>query len=148
MSFQRKTRAGGKALYFYCSYEAWLAVAQKLTTSINDKKRNIGIISRIKITKNKFNGKIREIDLPIFYNYGVDDIGACVDFLIAEKHWAKSGSGRIDAREFQVSLFRDKLVEAIDSKDWTDRLHQITEKVWSGIEKQLEGKRKPKYGGE
>lgn len=145
MSFQRKTRAGGKALYFYCSYECWLAVAQKLTTSINDKKRNVGIVSRIKVTKNKFNGKVREIDLPIFYNYGVDDIGACVDFLIAEKHWQKTGSGRIDAREFSVSLFRDKLVEMIDAKGWIDRLHQITEKVWGEIEAQLGTKRKPKY---
>jgi hypothetical protein len=123
----------------------WLAVAKKLAININDRKRNIGIVSRIKITKNKFNGKMREIDVPILYSFGVDDIGACVDFLIAEKHWAKSESGRVDAHEFQASLFRDKLVEVIDSKGWTDRLHQITEKVWNGIEEQLEGKRKPKY---
>jgi recombination protein RecA len=145
MSFQRKTRAGGRALTFYCSMEMWLAVAKKLAININDRKRNIGIVSRIKITKNKFNGKMREIDVPILYSFGVDDIGACVDFLIAEKHWAKSESGRVDAHEFQASLFRDKLVEVIDSKGWTDRLHQITEKVWNGIEEQLEGKRKPKY---
>lgn len=148
MSFQRKTRAGGRALTFYCAVEFWMAVAQKLSININDKKRNIGIVSRIRITKNKYNGKMREIDIPILYSFGVDDIGACVDFLITEKHWTKTGSGRIDAREFQVSLFRDKLVEAIDSKGWTDRLHQITEKVWNGIEEQLGGKRKPKYGGE
>jgi RecA/RadA recombinase len=146
MSFQKRTRAGGKALYFYCSYEAWLAVAQKLSTKINDKNRNIGVISRIKITKNKFNGKVREVDLPIYYDYGTDDIGACVDFLIGEKHWSKNANGGIAADEFKTVSTRTKLISLIEGKGLTDRLHAITQKVWLEIEEKLKLGRKPKYG--
>lgn len=146
MSFQRKTRAGGKALYFYCSYEMWLAVAQKLTTKINDKNRNIGVVSRIKITKNKFNGKVREIDLPIYYSYGVDDIGACIDFLISEDHWDKNANGGITASELKLTTTRNKLISIIEEKNWVNNLHKVTQSVWLEIEEKLKLDRKPKYG--
>ncbi len=145
MSFQRKTRAGGKALYFYCSYEMWLAVAQKLSTKINDKSRNIGVVSRVKITKNKSNGKVREVDLPIYYSYGVDDIGSCVDFLVAEKHWRKSGSGNIDAQELNIMATRTKLIREIENRQAVGRLHKVVEKVWREIEGKLNLDRRPKY---
>ncbi len=148
MSFQRKTRAGGKALTFYVAVEAWLAVAQKLSTKINDKNRNIGVISRIKISKNKFNGKVREVDVPIFYDYGCDDISACIDFLISEGHWSKNANGGIVADEFKVVSTRTKLIALIEEKGLTDRLHAITQKVWLSIEEKLKLDRKPKYGGD
>jgi recombination protein RecA len=148
MSFQRKTRAGGKALYFYASYEMWLAVAQKLSTKINDKNRNIGVVSRIKITKNKYNGKVREVDLPIYYSYGVDDIGACIDYLVGEGHWDKNGNGGIVASELKMTCTRNKLIDVIEEKDWVGNLHKVVQSVWLEIEEKLKLDRKPKYGGE
>lgn len=145
MSFQRKTRAGGKALYFYCSYEMWLAVAGKLSTKVNGRNHVQGVVSRTKITKNKFHGKIKEVDLPIYYDLGVDDVGACVDFLIREGWWRKSGSGMVKATELRLELTRVKLIKAIEEKSFIDRLHMITEEAWLSIEEKLKLDRKPRY---
>jgi recombination protein RecA len=150
MSFQKRTRAGGKALYFYCSYEMWLAIASRLTKKINDKNRAIGVATRIKITKNKHNGKVREIELPIYYSYGMDDIGGCVDFLVEENHWDKNKStGSITAGELRLEkATRAKIISTIEERDWTKRLHELTQSVWLEIEEKLKLDRKPKYGGE
>jgi recombination protein RecA len=148
LSFQRKTRAGGKALYFYCSAELWLGVAQKLSIKVNDKNRNIGVLSRIKISKNKYNGKVREIDLPVLYDYGCDDIGACIDFLVSEGHWSKNANGGITAGEFGLTATRTKLLDIVDDKGLVGKLHELTETVWLAIEEKIKSGRKPKYGGE
>lgn len=146
MSFQRKTRAGGKALTFYVAVEMWLAVAQKLSIKVNDKNRNVGVLSRIKISKNKYNGKVREIDTPILYDYGVDDIGACVDFLVSEGHWSKNANGGITAGEFGLTATRTKLLDIVDDKGLVGKLHELTQDVWLSIEEKISSGRKPKYG--
>ncbi|MDD5038116.1 MAG: hypothetical protein PHN78_02220 [Dehalococcoidales bacterium] len=146
MSFQRKTRAGGKALTFYCAYEEWLAVAQKLSIKINDKNRNTGVVSHIKITKNKANGKLRELSLKILYSYGVDDINSCVDFLIEEGTWTKNGTGHITSEGLGYQPMRqDKLVSFIEQEDKVAKLHAICQATWLDIEQQLISKRPPKY---
>jgi len=145
MSFQRKTRAGGKALYFYCSYEMWLAVAGKISAKINDKPRVIGVTSRIKCTKNKATGKLREVDLPIYYSYGLDDVGSCVDFLVGEGHWPKGGSGTITAPELNLSGVRSKLIREIEESSKHGLLSATVQKVWLDIEAKMVLPRNPKY---
>ena len=145
MSFTSRTRAGGKALYFYCATEMWIAIEKRLTVVVNDKPRVVGVQSKIKITKNKYNGKEREISLPIFYDIGVDDVGSCVDFLIAEKWWTKSGSGVIDAKELKRNETRAKLIKTIEENDLIPALHRITQKCWLSIEEKLKLDRKPRY---
>ena len=145
MSFQKRTRSGGKALYFYCSYEMWLAVARQLNTNINNKPRNIGVISRIKGTKNKSSGKSREIDVPIFYDYGLDDIGSCIDFLISEGWWESSKSGMITAKEFDIICQRTKLINTIEEKNLIGKLQRVTAACWMDIETRLKIDRKPKF---
>jgi len=146
MSFQRKTRAGGKALTFYAAYEMWLAVAGKLSTKVNNHNHVQGVISKVKITKNKANGKIREIPMKIYYSYGIDDIGTCIDFLIDEGVWPKDSTGRINARGLSSQPTRyDKLVAFIEQENKVEKLHLICQEAWLDIEQQLTLKRAPKY---
>ena len=145
MSFQRKTRAGGKALTFYCAVEMWLAVARKLSIKINDKNRNIGIINHIRITKNKYNGKMRELSLRILYSYGIDDINSCIDFLIEERVWTKTGTGHIISDGLFQPARQDKLVSLIERENKIKKLHAICQTTWLDIEQQLISKRPPKY---
>jgi RecA/RadA recombinase len=147
MSFQRKTRAGGKALTFYASYEIWTAVERKVKVKIGEKNRTIGVVCRAKITKNKATGKIREeLSLPIYYDYGVDDIGACVDFLVSERVWPKSGTGKIEATTLGISATRDKLIRAIEDKDsFVHKMRRQVEQTWEKIEEAVRLDRKPKY---
>lgn len=147
MSFAPKTRAGGKALEFYCSYEMWLAVVQKFSEKVGEKRYGTGILSRIKITKNKVTGmQGREIDIPIYYSYGADDIGSCVDFLVQVGAWKKGGQGVIDAAPLRLSGTRTKLLKEIEAGELVDRLHVETHKAWRKIEASLVLNRKPRYG--
>uniref|UniRef100_A0A6M3IMW0 Putative RecA n=1 Tax=viral metagenome TaxID=1070528 RepID=A0A6M3IMW0_9ZZZZ len=146
MSFQRKTRAGGKALTFYASYEIWTAVERKIHVKVGEKSRTIGVVCKAKISKNKATGKVREVSFPIYYDYGVDDIGSCVDFLVSEKAWIKSGTGKIDAGTLRISATRDKLIRAIEDKDsFVYKMKKEVAAVWKGIEDSLRLDRKPKY---
>lgn len=144
MSFQRKTRAGGKALYFYCSYEMWMAVAGKIKVKVKDKNRQIGVLSKIKVTKNKSSGKLGEVDVPIYYSIGVDDISSCIDFLVEEKHWQKK-AGYIEAREFGARALHKDLIETIEQKNWEKKLQRIVEMVWNEIQEGMELKRKGRW---
>ena len=80
LSFQKKTRSGGKALKFYATHEIWLAMAKP----IKSKGRVIGNQVKAKISKNKITGKVREISFPIYYDYGIDDIRSLIQFLCEE----------------------------------------------------------------
>lgn len=146
LSFQSKTRAGGRALYFYCSYEMWMAVRSKVITKVHDRPHTVGVNSRIKITKNKATGKLHELDLPFLYHYGADDIGACVDFLVAEKAWPKGESGLISAPGVAAKpMYRSMLIHLIEERDLADKVSKVAERVWLEIEKELRPARKPKY---
>lgn len=145
MSFQPKTRAGGKALKFYSSYEMWLAVEKKLTEKVGDKNYAVGVLSKIKVTKNKGTGKpVSEVSIPIYYSYGADDIGSCVDFLVSVGEWKKS-SGIIQATGLKLSGYRNKVIGDIEAGGLTDRLHLEVHKAWMKIEKALKPDRVPRY---
>jgi recombination protein RecA len=132
-SFVKKKRSGGKALYFYCTYEVWMALEEKQKT----KGRVVGVVSKVKVSKNKFTGKLRDVSFPIYYTYGIDDIGSCIDFLIDEDHWKEKGRS-IVATEFDVEVSRDKLVRMIsEDKSKYKKLQGIVQKVWDDIEIQV-----------
>lgn len=144
ISFQKKTRSGGKALKFYSFHEIWLATEKSITKTINAKKRQIGINVLAKVTKNKVTGKIRQAQFPIYYDYGVDDIRSCIRFLLKEGIWKKS-SQTINAQEFNVKLTEEKLIEYIEDNRFERKLRNIVGKVWNEIEEKLKLNRKSKY---
>lgn len=142
LSMQKKTRAGGKALKFYATHEIWLANGG----AIKSKKRQIGIKCKIKITKNKLTGKIREIEFPIYYDYGIDNIGSCVDFLIKEDHWTGGGVKRITPHGLDLEpCTRSALILQIEQQDLEQKVSNIVGKVWHKIEDSLRLNRKPRY---
>jgi len=81
----------------------------------------------------------------LYYDYGVDSIASCIQFLVEEKHWKKDRSG-INASEFDVSLSEEKLIDHIEKNKLTSKLDKITEKVWNDIEEKIKLDREPKYG--
>lgn len=138
--FTPKTRSGGMALKFYATHELWMSCEQKIRK--ND--RIIGVRSKIKISKNKITGKIREVPVTIYYSYGIDDIGDCVDFLVKEGHW-KHKKKLVKAPEFGGIFDRSKLISYIEETDRENELRQIVQTVWMEIEDSLLMCRKQKY---
>lgn len=143
-SFDKKYRAGGRALKFYCTHEIWLAVSE----TINSKGRAIGIQVKVKVTKNKVTGKPRTIGFPIFYDYGIDDIRSCVDFLSEEGTWEKKGAKITPTGLPHIGndlLLRHELIRKIEEFQLEDQVKNTTGETWKLIEESLKLNRKAKY---
>lgn len=141
--FAPKTRSGGNALRFYSTLEIWLAVVE----TIKSKGRVIGHKVKSRVKKNKITGKIRDALFGTYYDYGIDDIQSCIDFLIQEGHWKKSKNSII-APEFKCAeegASVRTIIKYIEDKHGEKRLCKITEKVWRGIEESIRLDRKKKY---
>lgn len=76
-SFEKFTRSGGKAMDFYAHTVVWLATCQKIVK----KDRPVGVVVKAKVTKSKTPRPFRECFFTFLYDYGLDDIGASIDYL-------------------------------------------------------------------
>lgn len=140
MTFTKKTRSGGKALKFYALHEIWLAMAGKIPS----KKLIIGNKVKAKVSKNKLTGKEREVGFQIYYDIGVDDLRSCIDFLVQENVFKKSGN-TIKAPQLNKNGTTATLIKHIESKNLEGKLIQLVEKTWLSIESGLKLGRKRKY---
>lgn len=134
MSFTKKTRSGGNALRFYATHEMWLAVEEKLR--VGKDRTMIGIVSKVKVSKNKLTGKERIVKFPIYYSYGVDSIGSGVDYLIDQGVWEKKKE-TIIAKELGIEATRNKLITQIEENGLEDKLNDLVEKRWGEVEEHL-----------
>lgn len=142
-SFSKETRSGGRALKFYASHEMWMASIKP----IKRKETVIGSTVKVKITKNKLTGKVREVEFDIYYDYGIDDIGSCIDYLIKMKRWSGGGSAKINFHDdfsFE-SCTRSKLISLIEEGNHVRKLRKLVEKEWNTFEDSLRLGRKSKY---
>jgi len=132
--FSEKTRAGGRALKFYAATEIWSSVKTKHKREVRGKKRTIGIQCLLQIKKNRHSGKEgTTVEVPIYWSTGIDDIGACVDYLIEEKHLKKS-QGIINAKkDFGFSGTREDLIKHIEEEDLYRELQGVCGQVWKEV---------------
>jgi hypothetical protein len=152
--FEKKTRAGGRALRFYANLEVWTSVEGKIKKTVREKERTIGANCLAEVRKNRVTGKVgkdRQVHIPIYYDLGIDDVGSCVDFLISERHWRRvkeegQGNRRIyDARDVFCKGSRDKIIAHIEEEGLEDKVRSLTAKVWKEIEDESRPQRKRRY---
>jgi len=142
MSFTPKTRSGGRALEFYASHIMWTAVAEK----IKKMEQTIGILCRVKSTKSKLTGKIRTVDFPIYYDYGIDDITSCIDYLVKSGWWKMSGSTVCPGDDMPVpACKRTKLITECEDRRVGKLLRVATGVCWRVMEDKLKLNRRSKY---
>lgn len=140
MSFETKTRSGGRALKFYASHEIWLAVAGKIRV----KDRVVGAKLKAKVTKNKLTGTFREVSFDFRHGYGADDISSAIDFLAAEKVISGGVKGsRLVWRDIQAT--RAKLIQEIEQNNLERALFKDAQQAWLDVEESLRPSRKKKY---
>ena len=137
----KKTRSGGKALRFFSTHEIWMAVE----SHIKRKERDVGINALVKVKKNKLTGKLRTVSFPIYYDYGVDDVVSCIDFLLEEKRWHKDKTKIITKDDFEdVSM--PNLIDLIESSEENrKKLIEVTAETWREIEESITTDRPSKY---
>lgn len=150
--FDPKVRSGGKAMKFYAHLEIWLSVKSRLKRKVRGKDRSVGIRAKAEIKKNRFTGKggkDRHVFIPIYHDYGIDDLGSCVDYLIGEGHWEEIDKENkkpvYDAHDIMFQGTRDKIIHYIEGENLENRVRKIVAKVWREIEAECEVQRKKRY---
>ena len=141
------TTSGGRAPFYYSTHQVRL---NRIKT-IKSKDRKVGTNVRAEVIKNKLTGKEREVEFKIYYDYGIDDVAACVDFLCKE-HWrhpkekGKERAGSWDAEEFDVVGSKATIIDHIEKNGEEWEMRETVGKVWNKIEKSLRlDDRKRKY---
>lgn len=141
------TTSGGEAPFFYSSHQIWL----NKTGTIKSKDRKIGTSVKVEVKKNKLTGKLRDCKFDIFYDYGVDNVGSMVDWMVSEGVWKKSGQNII-AEGLGVEGTRPTttgatgtLIEKIEEQGLEPALIKLVAEAWNDIEESLRLDRKPRY---
>jgi len=142
----KQRRACETPLNFYSTYVLWLAVR----TQIIRRGKQVGSIVRIRITKNKVTGKQRFIELPIYYELGIDDIGSMIRWLVSEKFWkaekeTKGQIGKIKTQGDFIDGSEHKLIRYIEKNNLEDKLRNLVGARWLEVEESLEWDRKRRY---
>lgn len=148
--FTPKTRSGGKALKFYSFFEIWLACQKKE----KEGKRTIVTNVQAKITKNKLTGRHGEVYFPILNDYGVDNLGSCINFLRDEGDWTGT-PGAVNTKGFLAPTPTTKgkmkhpsvsnIISDIEDNDREDELFELCQETYDTIMESLKPNRKPKY---
>jgi RecA/RadA recombinase len=142
--FEQKTRSGGHALRFYATLEVWTSIKSKMKRTIRGKDREIGIVAKVQVKKNRFTGRLRVVELPLYHSFGIDDVGSCVDYLVAEKHWDKV-KNTLQITDFDFTGSRDKVIDYIQENNLENDVAEIVAEVWDNIETECSIKRKTRY---
>jgi len=138
----KHNRSGGRALGHYCIMEPWLAVKGREKR----KEREVGVKVRAKVKKNHLTGKLREVELTILQDYGVDDIGSMIDWLVDEGFWKKAkGASIIDTGGDFPNGARDKIRKYIDDSGKISDLIKITADSWMALEESIKTDLRPRY---
>lgn len=138
--FVSKTRRGGNAPKFAASHELWMRVID----SYSDKGLEIGVDSGVKIKKNKITGKVREVSFPIYYDYGIDDIRSCVEFLVEQEYWTLE-KRTINCHHFNFKGTLDKVIAHIENNALEDELRRHTGRCWVEREESVKINRKRRF---
>jgi len=137
----KKKRSGGNAPTFYATHEIWL----KVKGFKKSKGRIIGVDVEARVSKNKLTGKKdRVAAFTIYYDYGVDDIGSMVDWMVEEGFWLMNKAS-IVADEFNLKCSRDKLIRTIEKDNKERKLCRLVGRRWLQLEESLKLDRKRRF---
>ena len=80
-SFEKYSRAGGKALDFYCFMVVWLATVKKITYKEGENEVILGGTNLLKVTKGKVPRPYRKCFYTFYFSRGIDNVETGVDYL-------------------------------------------------------------------
>jgi len=138
-----KTRSGGAALDFYASQIVWLSEIKLLKKTIRKIERPVGKVIRIRVRKNKAGLPNRELELPLIYGYGIDDMMAHAEFLDKAIGF---DDPRIASLGLVKSTYKETITRLRDSPgpirgNAKALLSEVTEEAWNEIETRFIPKR-------
>lgn len=146
--FESGTYSGGRALKFYATFQLWSQVAGQVEKTVKGKKRQLGIIAKVRVKKNRATGRDRSVRIPILHSTGIDEVGGCVDYLCGEGYWDQAtDNGPITVRGLgpEFSMKRDALINKIETEGLLGDLRGLVADCWNEIEEACKVKRQPRY---
>ena len=154
-SFEKFSRAGGKALDFYAHSVIWLATAKKIEKS----NTPVGVVVKAKTTKSKTPRPFRECFFSFLYDYGMDSIGTSVDYLFdlrtpkgelntRAKAIQWNGSGVPDKKELKLFLEENEWLDKFLDSKYADDEGTDADNMFAFIQskKEYKEKYKEKFG--
>jgi hypothetical protein len=136
--------SGGRAQDFYYSHRIKLKMIQHYKSKV-DEELEIGVRVLADVVKNKLTGKRRKVEFDVFYDYGIDDVGSMVDFLIKVGKWTKSGKF-VDSKGLFDPMTREQLCKNIRNDGLRRKLQKMTSAAWREREESVSLKDwKPQY---
>jgi RecA/RadA recombinase len=143
---ETKTFGGGNAIRFYRCHEIWLAVKNLIYKEIRGEKVEIGANVLVKIKKNKLTGKVRFVDFSVYNDYGIDDVGSMIDWMVKKKFWnLPKGKQIIETEDGFIDATRPKLIDYVEENNLEDKLKKVVAECWLELEGEIATKRKPRY---
>lgn len=146
--------SGGNAVGFYASLRIRLKKTKDLVKEIqlpgmSKPERHVyGQEIEAFIRKSSLDRPFRRAPIRIIFNYGLDDIGANLQWLkdhgAMEEHPTKPGTktGYVIGDKNFISL--DKAIEYVESEGLEEAVREAVIDLWNEIENQVRPKRKPK----
>lgn len=132
-------RSGGRALDFYASQILWLAHIKRVQGPIKKgHKRDIGVIVKGKMEKNKVAPPFRDCQFTILFGYGVEDAEACLNWMIEHKEHKPVFTSLEATKEARKGLAR------MDDKEHMKLTHKLSKHVterWRAVEESFACKR-------
>ena len=137
--FKPEIATGGDALLYWAHLRVWCRKAGKMKRHVNGKDRKVGDYVRITVDKSRISGKERTVKLRIPNDFGIDDTGSMIEYLMEEKK-------DIIRKELKLSGDVDDIAEAVEGSGRERELRRLVRDVWNGVEEQCVVRRKPRYG--
>ena len=139
-----KSRSGGKALKFYSCIEVWGSVGKK------EKEGQYTTLTETawKITKDKTTGRHSTCYFNIIQDYGIDDIGACIRFLIEEGSWSAASKASINVKKFadiEKNISYKELIKKIEADSLEEDLRSLCQIEYNKILEKIAPDRKRRY---
>lgn len=136
--FNPEVATGGEALFFWAHLRIWCRRAGKMKKTARKKDRIVGDKVRITVDKSRVTGKNRTVKLYIPNDFGIDDTGSMIHYLIDEK-----AKDRLKAMGLKGDP--DEMAVQVEEQNKERELRLAVQEVWDEIEQACTVRRKPRY---
>ncbi len=144
--YQRQSRlGGGRAVTFYET----VRIYSRMKLEEEKHGRAYGVVIQVEAEKTRHPRPWRKCLIPLYFDFGLDDIGSCLDFLY-DLRSEKTGE-LLKAKDdvmwnFEATGRRADIIKYIEEHGQQEELRQRTISKWEEIESEIKIDRVKKYG--
>jgi RecA/RadA recombinase len=147
--WQPRIRSGGNAPVFFADVQIWSSILFPLFQTYKGNRVKVGNLCRFEAKRTRLTGWEFSVEVPIYPSAGVDDVGACIRYLVQWGHWKGTLPGKtlgnVEAPELKFAGTPEKLAQLISLGRHEGKLHALVQKVWDDVLAKCTLKRRRQY---